>query len=78
MKEIYQTGQIILEEWRLDLNIARQMADLFVHDPQLSQIYKSRAGYLQGLLTHGIIFQRTLNEADMMQYYETLGDPEIK
>ena len=78
MKEIYQTGQIILEEWRLDLNIARQMADLFVHDPQLSQVYSFRAEYLQGLLTHGVIFQRTLSEADMMQYYETLGDPEIK
>ena len=78
MKEIYQTGQIILEEWRLDLNIARQMADLFVHNPQLSQVYRFRAEYLQGLLTHGVIFQRTLSEADMMQYYETLGDPEIK
>jgi len=78
LKEIYQTGQIILEEWRLDLNIARQMADLFVHDPQLSQVYRFRAEYLQGLLTHGVIFQRTLSEADMMQYYETLGDPEIK
>ena len=78
MKEIYQTGKIILEEWRLDLNIARQMADLFVHNPQLSQVYRFRAEYLQGLLTHGVIFQRTLNEVDMMQYYETLGDPEIK
>ena len=78
MKEIYQTGKIILEEWRLDLNIARQMADLFVHNPQLSQVYRFRAEYLQGLLTHGVIFQRTLSEADMMQYYETLGDPEIK
>ena len=53
------------------------MAELFIHDPNLSLMFKKRADYLGELLTHGILFQRTLSEPDIQQYYETLGDAEI-
>ena len=55
-----QTGEIILEEWRLDLNINRQMADLFVHDPPKADVYKKRAEYLEDIVRCGIIFQAQL------------------
>jgi len=57
---LYQTGEIVLEEWRLDLNIARQMVDLYVHDPLKADVYKKRAEYLEDIVRYGIIFQSQL------------------
>ena len=76
-EQLKKTGEIILGEWQFDLNVTRQMAELFIHDPNLSLMFKKRADYLEELLTHGILFQRTLSEPDIQQYYETLGDAEI-
>ena len=59
---LHQTGEIILEEWVIDLNINRQMVNLHIHDPSKADVYKKRVEYLEDIVRCGIIFQRKLGK----------------